>query len=154
MDDKAQMSKARVFNERRSRPAIGPVIGLALLLALPLAGQAPYQFPPPNNGRVSQRSQGNGGPYGDKDPFSEQKRANLLNVSRQKSIVSDTAKLLKLAQELNKEVEESNSPFLTDAQLRKVAEIGKLAKNVKEKMRYPIGAPSPGLPNTINPEVP
>jgi hypothetical protein len=61
-----------------------------------------------------------------------------LNDARQKSMVADAARLLKLAGELNAEVGSANPGTLTPAELRKVAEIEKLAHNVKEKMSYPV----------------
>jgi hypothetical protein len=49
-------------------------------------------------------------------------------------MVSDTERLLKLAQELNSEIETSNPNVLTQVQLRKIADIERLARNVKQKM--------------------
>ena len=49
-------------------------------------------------------------------------------------MVADAGKLLKLAQELNDEVAASNTGSLTPEQLRKIAEIEKLARSVKERM--------------------
>jgi hypothetical protein len=57
-----------------------------------------------------------------------------LNVDRQKSLVSDTNKLLRLVNELNAEIALANTGSLTPSQVRRVAEIEKLAHNVKEKM--------------------
>lgn len=85
----------------------------------------------------------------------DDKRLRLLNAQRQKSMVSDADKLLKLAKELNDEVASGDSATLTDAQLRKVAEIAKLAKSVKEKMRYSVGGfPSVSPLPIMTPEVP
>jgi len=61
-----------------------------------------------------------------------------LNAERHKSIVSDTNKLLKLARELEDEVSRTNPGSLTPDQLRKVAEIEKLARGVKDKMSTPV----------------
>ena len=78
----------------------------------------------------------------------------MLNAERQKSLISDADKLLKLAKELNDEVAGSDSSSMSDEELRKVAEIGKLAKSVKEKMSYSMGG-YPGLntPLTTTPGV-
>ena len=128
------------------------VIGLALLLCIPVIGQAPFpeQFPSGNTGKAGQRyPDSNTTPFGqEQQQPPDQKRLRMLNAQRQKEIVSDTDKLLKLAKELNDEVAGSNPDTLTEAQLRKVAEIGKLARNVKEKMSYSLG----GYPN-LNPPV-
>jgi len=73
----------------------------------------------------------------------EERQLRALNAERQKSMVSDTMKLLKLANELEAEVSGANLDSLTPAQLRKVSEIEKLARNVKEKMSISVrGAPA------------
>lgn len=86
----------------------------------------------------------------DGGPESE-KRLRALNAERQKALVADTGKLLKLAAELDAEVGQSNPDALTAEQLHKVAEIEKLARSVREKMslsvrstpvfRAPFGVP-------------
>ena len=73
------------------------------------------------------------------DPIQEVRLLRAQNIDRQKSMVSDTNKLLKLASELNAEVSSSNRDSLTQEQLRKVGEIEKLAHRVKEKMSTSIG---------------
>jgi hypothetical protein len=61
--------------------------------------------------------------------------AVVRNTERQKSMVEDTQQLLKLANELNDEVNQSaqDSPS-TDA-IKRAQEIEKLAKHVKDKMK-------------------
>jgi hypothetical protein len=71
---------------------------------------------------------------GEIDAGAREKQLRLLNDARQKSLVSDADKLLKLASELKSEVDQNNPDSLTPAQLRKVAEIEKLAHSVKVKM--------------------
>jgi hypothetical protein len=68
------------------------------------------------------------------DPAEEQRRLQAVNAERHESMVSDTNKLLKLAQDLNDEIIRANPESLTPAQLSKVAEIQKLAHKVKSKM--------------------
>ena len=58
----------------------------------------------------------------------------MANTERQKSIVADTNKLLRLAAELNAEVSTANSDSLSPAQLHKLGQIEKLARNVKSMM--------------------
>jgi hypothetical protein len=67
------------------------------------------------------------------------RRARALNDMRQKEIVSDTNKLLKLASELDAEIHKANPDALTPDQLHKLATIAKLAHNVKEHMSIPLG---------------
>ncbi len=71
---------------------------------------------------------------GDYDSEMNGKRQLALNIERQKRMVADTNKLLKMARELNDEVAASNAGTLTPEQLHKIAEIEKLARSVKEGM--------------------
>jgi hypothetical protein len=70
----------------------------------------------------------------DGSPAEDEKLLRTLNTDRQKSMVADTNKLLRLVNELNVEIASTNPDSLTPAQLRKVAEIEKLAHSVKDKM--------------------
>ena len=63
-----------------------------------------------------------------------EKLLKALNADRQKSLMSDANKLLRLANELNAEIGRTNPEELTPSQLHKLAEIEKLAHNVKDKM--------------------
>lgn len=92
------------------------------------AGQQP--IPSPMNQQPRSPYDG----FGASDPVLAARQMRALNVDRQKSLVSDTEKLLKLAQDLNSEIETSNQEVLTQVQLRKIADIEKLARNVKQKM--------------------
>jgi hypothetical protein len=135
--------------------AVRPAFGLALLLGLPVVGQSPFpQFPSTNSGRNGQQYPDGSGQM-DQGPNSpEQKRIKLLNTERQRSLVSDSEKLLKLARELNDEVAQSESETMSSQQLHKVEEIGKLAKSVKDKMSYSVGGfPNVNGPLTIQPGI-
>jgi len=89
----------------------------------PQGGQHPY-YP----------GRGGGDASSDYDPIMMEKRMNALNLARQKEMISDADKLLKLAKELNDEIAAKNAASLTEDQLHKIAEIEKLARSVKEKM--------------------
>jgi hypothetical protein len=65
-------------------------------------------------------------------------------------MVSDTNKLLRLVNELNSEIAHTSPDLLTPSQLRKVAEIEKLAHNVKDKMSTSVR----GLPAFPQPHFP
>ncbi|MGA2672093.1 MAG: hypothetical protein ABSE99_02590 [Terracidiphilus sp.] len=108
-------------------------LGLVLLLALPGGAQNPNGGAPPVTGPSYQRPSGFG-PFDDTGSAEEEKRLRALNAERQKSMVADAAKLLKLAGELNSDVNGAAPGTLTPEQLRKAGEIEKLAHNVKEKM--------------------
>jgi len=81
---------------------------------------------------------GNGG----LDSTIAERRMKLMNNERRKSLVSDSDKLFKLATELNNEIGHSNSGSFTPDQLRKVAEIEKLARNVRDKMTMTVSSPA------------
>jgi hypothetical protein len=74
-----------------------------------------------------------GMPFAD-DDFVARRQLKALNAERQRMMISDAVKLLKLAQELNAEIESSEGASLTPEQARKLANIEKLARNVKRKM--------------------
>jgi hypothetical protein len=61
------------------------------------------------------------------------------NAERKKQIAEDTAKLLKLANDLKSEVEKTNKDTLSLNVIRKADEIERLAHNVKEKMKLTVG---------------
>jgi hypothetical protein len=88
-------------------------------------------------------------PAGDDNPVMVERRLLALNAQRQKQMVADTDKLLKLAKELNEEVAARNGGALTSEELRKIAEIEKLAHNVKERMANGVGQPAEMLSSPI-----
>lgn len=77
-----------------------------------------------------------------------ERQAKMLNIQRQKAIVSDTDKILQLARELNDDAASGYSNLSDPERMHKAEEIEKLAKNVREKMTYAIGAPPPANPLT------
>lgn len=64
-----------------------------------------------------------------------ERMARERNADRQKEIVADTARLLKLAQQLNVDVSKSNKNTLSLAVVKDAGEIEKLAKEIKNKMK-------------------
>jgi len=123
-------------------------LGLALLLALPGGAQNPVSsqdslFEP----RAGQHVGNSIDPAWNSDPVEMEKRLRALNAERQKSLVADTNKLLKLAQELQDEIGHTSPDALTPTQLRKVADIEKLAHSIKEKMSTSVrGVPDGRMP--------
>jgi hypothetical protein len=65
----------------------------------------------------------------------QEKLAKARNSDRQKQLVKDTDKLLSLAKELKEDVDKSNEDTLSVDVVKKAAEIEKLAKSVKDRMR-------------------
>ncbi len=111
----------------------------ALLVALLPAHTCGAQYSTPQS-RTSMIPQpigqrvGDNGDLSGAPPSNNEKLLRALNADRQKSMVSDTNKLLRLVNELNAEIARTNSGSLTSSELHKVAEIEKLAHNVKDKM--------------------
>lgn len=64
----------------------------------------------------------------------EARRIRALNLARRHEIDSDANKIVKLTNELNADIVRSKAETLTRAQIRKLAEIEKLAHNIKQKM--------------------
>lgn len=114
--------------------------GFGLMLALTAGGWgqqtggttsphgAPQQPTPPSLPSVNPGDTG-------VPPDMEQNLAKLRNTERQKQLVSDTQKLLALAQELKADVDKSTKDTLSVDVVRKADEIEKLAHSVKEKMK-------------------
>jgi hypothetical protein len=123
--------------------------GLALLTAifcaLPCAAQ---QGQSPQSSRMAQNSAQlapqpavppdwkNGLPISNTNPRFTAMQLARMNADRQKSMVADANKLLKLTQRLNAEVNGAHASALTQDQLRQVREIEKLAHKVREEMSF------------------
>lgn len=134
---------------------------LAVVFALPCGPSSPQSpssggmgrgFPGPTSQNPMPQDSSQTSPFSDQNnPLEMEKRLRLLNTERQKSMVADTAKLLKLAKDLNEEIARSNSGELSQAQLRKVAEIEKLAHNVRDKMVMSIRGTQYNMDNAVPP---
>ena len=118
-----------------------PVLLLALFLVLPCA-LARAQSDQTGTGQLSshplQSANGRIDPTAstdEDDPVAQQRQVRQLNISLHKSMVTDTNKLLKLATDLNAELSSANPDSLTPDQLKKVAAIEKLARNVRDAMK-------------------
>jgi hypothetical protein len=139
------------FTRRNSVPWISQALLCVVALALLPAAKGSAQNPPlqPHvmmlQQPIGQHAGGMDGLPGT-DPIQNEKLFRALNADRQKSLVSDTNKLLRLVNELNDEIARTNPNALTEAQLRKVAEIEKLARNVKDKMSTSVGGTPAFLP--------
>ena len=141
--EKLQCASARKLAGWQGHRAIALAFWLSLPLPM-LLGHAQTQSNPQGVRLAPQVRNPPGYPATDSDtPESpvDADRIRLLNTERQRSMVSDTNKLLRLVNELNAQIAGNNEDSLTPAQLRKVAEIEKLARNVKEKMSTPLVAP-------------
>ena len=112
------------------------VLTLVLLGGAQTAAPAGQQQIP---NMVNQRPQNPFDDLGGMDPVTVERQLRALNAARQKSIVTDTARLLKLATGLKAEMGASNSDELTPAEMRELNEIEKLARNVRQEMSLTIG---------------
>jgi hypothetical protein len=118
-----------------------PVLLLALSLALPCAF-ARAQSDQTGTGQLSshplQSANGVIDPTAstdEEDPVAQQRQLRQLIISLHKSMVSDTDKMQKLVTDLNAELSSTNPDSLTPDQLKKIAAIEKLARNIKEAMK-------------------
>lgn len=117
---------------------------LVLVIAVPSGAQSgghwnPQQSSPEFKGPPSSDAS----EFDQPDKVEEEMRLRMLNAARQKALVADTNKLLKMAEEFDAEVGAANHGALTQAQLKKVGEIEKLAHSVKVKMSSSVrGVPS------------
>ena len=130
---------------------IGLTMALLVLADGGMAGRAQFSGSNPgstNSGQGMGQDAGRGGSLSrstaplsndDFDSVMTEKRMRALNAERQKQMIADANKLLKLAKELNDEVARANQSSFTPDQLRKIAEIEKLAKNVRERMSAGVG---------------
>jgi hypothetical protein len=79
-----------------------------------------------------------GEPPDPNDPMQHQRLERMekaRNVERQQQLVRDTDKLFALAKDLKDQVSKSNKDTLSIDVVKKAAEIEKLAKSVKDRMR-------------------
>jgi hypothetical protein len=70
----------------------------------------------------------------------KKKTFEAANLERKKQITDDSARLLKLANDLKAEVDKTNKDTLSLSVIRKADEIERLAHNVKEKMKLTVGS--------------
>ena len=134
-----KLHRVRTFS--RFAWTIAMLIGAALLLGSsgaqtlpPVPGNGPQsrRLPPPRDPEMDERI---GAPV---NYIFYEKRIQLLNAEQHKSMVADTDRLVKLVADLNAQIASSKASTFTPEQLRTVAEIEKLAHNVRDKMRMSV----------------
>lgn len=128
---------------RRANRSHAPrrMLALLLLLGIPVAAQSPgMQAQAARDGGTVDLDLGSSSGAG-VDAHIEGRRFAALNQQRQKRMIIDANKLLKLAQELNADADAGGTILSPAQRLHKAEEIEKLAKNVKDRMTYSIGAP-------------
>ena len=123
---------------RRSLAA--PMLLLAGAVPLAAYGRQVLQMPSPGTGQapaggLNNHNQNQNQPP---EPLSAQTSSKLEHMredERRKRLVADTAKLLALSSELKDEVDKSSRDELSLSVIRKAAEIEKLARDVRERMK-------------------
>jgi len=145
-----RLTSPSIRASRRTTQAARSALGLALLLAFPSGAQYGPIEPGSQQGAGHQIG-GSLSALSDDDPRPEEERLRAMNAARQKSMVSDSNRLLKLAQELNDEVSSTNPDSLTLAELSKIAEIEKLAHKVKGKMSMSVRGATDSQPFLLPP---
>jgi hypothetical protein len=83
------------------------------------------------------------------EPGFAERRLRALNEDRHKAMVSDADKLVKLARQLDEEIASNPTNELTQDETRKIAEIEKLARNVKARMIQSFGGVPVYRPLTV-----
>jgi hypothetical protein len=109
---------------------------LSLTLCAPAAARAQQTQIPASPPLTTPGAVPNPGP--EQDPGMHRMIENMAarrNTERQKEIISDSARLLALAQKLNDEVSKTNKNTLSVPVVKEAEEIEKLAKSIKTKMR-------------------
>jgi hypothetical protein len=118
-------------------------VALALLLAMSGAANLRSQgvgMPAiPTQNHLSTRPNDTSLPLKDATGTEDQRILQMRNSARQLAMLSDAAKLLRLATELNLEVDAKNLNALTPAQLHKIQQIEKLAHKVRTEMAIAVG---------------
>ncbi len=143
-------SGSKATAKRVLRPAA--CVALLLLAGLPAYAQDASQMAPPDPGGTPQESNpgrhgaGQSGASDDDAGFRTAVRLSQLRAARQKALIAEADKLVKLAAALNAEVGGAGAAPLTKAQLREANEIEKLARSVERDMKMPasleLGRPS------------
>jgi len=114
--------------------AVSPRAGVVTAQQVSTPGQTTHTTP----GGLPSLDSNTSSPHNPDDPFAAQRQANMarsLANERQQKIVEDTARLLKLANELKTDVDKSNKNELSLDVVKKADEIERLAHDVKIRMR-------------------
>ena len=129
--DKMQSQSTKWLVRIRDLRVVCSILCVAFLVALPRGGAQSRGTRDELQREIKQRTTGESA---GRESEEFERRLRMLNADRQKTMVSDADKLLKLAGQLNVEVSTANQGELTPAQLKKISEIEKLARKVREKM--------------------
>ncbi len=130
-----------MFHLRGSSSLVCLFLALCMVVGVPARANAPQMTTPNQRNSPSQPppSIPSAAPATDPgDPFRasmEARRLKMQNDDRHKRLVADTEKLLSLSTELKDDVSKTTKNELSLDVIKKAAEIEKLARDVKERMR-------------------
>lgn len=140
---------------RRGRQLVPAACSIILLVcAVTSNAQAPTQgrdptYSSPNPGSMSRESMSDGA--GRIDPIEAARRQQVQKFEIRQSIAADSTRLVELAQELSDEISREHPDTLTQSELKKYSEIGKLAHRLKSEMKNfgTLGTPIQPLPGLV-----
>jgi hypothetical protein len=140
--DRVGAARQRIVRTRTWLWAAGCVFaGVFLVTAVDRGQQAPAASPDKPVVQPEANQQGNATPQMQaRDPQKQKLSPEAANGDRKKQFSDDSARLLKLANELKAEVDKTDKDTLSIAVIRKADEIERLAHMVKEKMRLTAGS--------------
>jgi hypothetical protein len=122
---------------RISRWFLKPALAMCLMAILCLPSNAQLSSGQSNSRNPQPPQLSNPATIGPNSTF-QARRIRELNVERQKEMVSDADRLLKLTAQLNAEVAHNHLSTLTPDQLHMLERIEKLARSVRDKMSNPV----------------
>jgi hypothetical protein len=128
------VGELRLLEHRRVSPGVRRALWLAPLALLAGLQNLTSQTQPSGSGHLGQLAADSTIQFEQPDLSMEQHRRRLLNADRQKALVADADKLLKLVSKFNAEIGAANPDSMTPAQLRTLGEIQRLAHSVKTRM--------------------
>jgi hypothetical protein len=129
----------RVFLSRWPKARrVGVFAGLAVVALIPVVSRALLQNTLPNTPRNLPEFLNRPPDLGDQERMRQehldQQNYNAANALRQKQVADESAKLLKLANDLKTEMDATDKDTVSKNTLHKAEEIEKLARNIKQKM--------------------
>jgi hypothetical protein len=135
--------KTTWLERKRLKPSLAGgalLLGALLAGANPQNGRIPVADPSDSSVQLTQRGAASGALVGlDGDPLGQETRIYRMNAARQRSMEEDTEKLFRYVSILKDQIAEENDGTLRTDQLRRLAEIEKLAHNIRDKMAMTYG---------------
>lgn len=148
-----RLNRARFYRPRPSILPFGWVRCSACLLLLGWTAtsvdiaqstvQAPVLQPQPSHSVLrpeANRLPDANGVMAMREKAAKKRNFDLANAERKRQMNEDSALLLKLAKELNVEIEKASKETLSVSEIRKIEDIERLAHNVEQKMKLIVGA--------------